>query len=279
MHFTVRLCRLSMSGLALVFLVFSAGCTPSDHPPPELLSAREVFERAKTGPASQVNPAGVFEADKALDTAEQRHQKKPGSPEARDLAYIALRKSQQADVDTRAMLADAERKRQKCSLHESIETRIADEGTQTKENVERSTHANAEGKAKAELAGVAGSASVKDDSRGMVVTIAGSTLFAPNDAALVPSADDPLNVVAAALTQTPDRRITVYGYTDTAGSDEGSMDLSQRRAEAVRLRLVSRGIAHDRIRAEGRGKNEPIASNATSNGRAANRRVEIVVEP
>jgi len=275
-------------------LLIAAACAPS-LPPPELRDARVVFEGTKTSSASEINPTGVFEASKALDTAEMRQQKKPGSSEARALAYIALRKSLRADVDARAVLAQAEQKRAEAVLErmkrgEPVDTKAlvgTSESVSTdiqRDNAERNDERNddmaaasPESKAKNKLASIGELASVKDDSRGMVVTIAGGAL-APNDAALTPSVRDGLNEVAVALEQMPDRSIAVYGYSDAAGSDEGSVELSRERAEAVRRHLVSRGIEQERIRAEGRGKQSPIASNATPDGRAANRRVEIVVE-
>jgi outer membrane protein OmpA-like peptidoglycan-associated protein len=277
--------------LALLIVV---ACAPS-LPPPELRDARVVFERTKSSAASEINPAGVFEASKALDTAETRQQKKAGSSEARALAYIALRKSLRADVDTRTELAQAEQKRAEAVLErmkrgEPVDTQELVATSEVvlpdirRDNVEGSSErngkiaaANPESKAKDKLASIGELASVKDDSRGMVVTIAGGAL-ASTDAALTPSVRDGLNEVAVALEQMPDRSITVYGYSDAVGSDEGSVELSRERAEAVRRHLVSRGIEQERIRAEGRGKQFPIASNATPDGRAANRRVEIVVE-
>jgi outer membrane protein OmpA-like peptidoglycan-associated protein len=71
-------------------------------------------------------------------------------------------------------------------------------------------------------------------------------------------------------------RVTVEGYTDSVGSDAYNMKLSQRRADAVRDYLVSKGIASDRIRTEAFGETRPVASNDTAEGRAQNRRVEII---
>jgi OOP family OmpA-OmpF porin len=71
----------------------------------------------------------------------------------------------------------------------------------------------------------------------------------------------------------------VQGYTDSRGSDALNQDLSQRRAEAVRAYLVRRGVPSDRITAQGMGASNPIADNDTAEGRADNRRVELVVQP
>uniref|UniRef100_UPI002FE40654 OmpA family protein n=1 Tax=Tepidimonas sp. TaxID=2002775 RepID=UPI002FE40654 len=67
------------------------------------------------------------------------------------------------------------------------------------------------------------------------------------------------------------------GHTDSVGSDAYNDRLSLRRAEAVKAYLVSKGIPADKVRTEGRGKREPVADNATAEGRAKNRRVDVTI--
>ena len=86
-----------------------------------------------------------------------------------------------------------------------------------------------------------------------------------------------LDTVAVALKQAPDRKIVVEGYTDSTGTDAVNMPLSQARASEVRAYLISRGVPEQNIIAKGFGPDRPIASNKTAEGRASNRRVEIVV--
>lgn len=88
-----------------------------------------------------------------------------------------------------------------------------------------------------------------------------------------------LDVVAAALADAPDTALKVLGHTDSIGSELYNLELSIRRAEAVMEYLRARNIALARLRANGRGEAEPIADNATVEGRAVNRRVEIIVRP
>lgn len=83
-----------------------------------------------------------------------------------------------------------------------------------------------------------------------------------------------------ALSQgSPDPRIVVEGHTDSQGSQAFNLHLSTRRAQAVRDLLISRGVAEDRIRSEGLGFSRPIADNKSAEGRANNRRVELVIQP
>jgi outer membrane protein OmpA-like peptidoglycan-associated protein len=114
----------------------------------------------------------------------------------------------------------------------------------------------------------------------MVITLSGGVLFASGKSELLPAAQLKLNSVADALMQQdPDSKMVVEGHTDSQGGDAYNQDLSQRRAQTVRDYLVSRGVAADRATAQGFGPSRSIADNKSAEGRANNRRVEIVVEP
>jgi outer membrane protein OmpA-like peptidoglycan-associated protein len=145
---------------------------------------------------------------------------------------------------------------------------------------ERERREAADKRAAQAAADLAAFASVKQEPRGMVITLSGSVLFVTNHSDLLPSAQVKLNEVAGALTkQDAESKIVVEGHTDSQGEASYNQDLSQRRAQSVRDYLVSRGIAADRITAQGFGLTRPIADNASAEGRANNRRVEIVVLP
>ena len=88
-----------------------------------------------------------------------------------------------------------------------------------------------------------------------------------------------LNSVALVLKEYNKTSITVSGHTDSVGKDDLNMKLSQDRANSVAQYLSSQGVDGGRISAVGKGKSEPIADNATENGRAQNRRVEITINP
>jgi outer membrane protein OmpA-like peptidoglycan-associated protein len=116
----------------------------------------------------------------------------------------------------------------------------------------------------------------KEEARGTIITLSGSVLFRSNDSALLPAALSGLDQVAEALVARG-QRVSVEGYTDSRGSPSSNMVLSQRRAEAVRTYLITRGFPMDKIEAHGMGPDRPIADNASAEGRANNRRVEIVI--
>jgi outer membrane protein OmpA-like peptidoglycan-associated protein len=128
------------------------------------------------------------------------------------------------------------------------------------------------------VAALATLAAVREEERGLVVTLSGSVLFRSAKSTLLPSAKVKLDQVATALLSIRARNLIVEGNTDSQGSESYNQDLSQRRADAVRDYLVQKGYPADRIQARGMGKGSPIADNASPEGRANNRRVEIVIE-
>ena len=101
--------------------------------------------------------------------------------------------------------------------------------------------------------------------------------FATNKTQILPESEEALNELAAFMTEHSAIAIRITGHTDAVGSDEANQVLSEGRANAVRDELIRRGIAAERIEAEGKGESEPIADNATEEGRAKNRRVEFTI--
>jgi OOP family OmpA-OmpF porin len=94
---------------------------------------------------------------------------------------------------------------------------------------------------------------------------------------LKPEGRQLLDQVAQQVKSVSLETVIAVGYTDSIGSVQYNLGLSERRANAVKSYLVSKGVAADRIYTEGKGKSDPIASNATAEGRAKNRRVEIEI--
>lgn len=267
------------------------GCG-STLPPRELVDARAAYQSASKGPAAQQSPAELHVAKQSLDQAERSFSDDGDSPQTKDYAYIAIRKSQLAEASARAFLAHkdkeaAEREAQNLTIDqlrsaqkELSSTKQSLEKTQDQLAAEKAAREAAEKKAAQALADLQKIAAVKQESRGMVITLSGAVLFASNEATLLPAAIVKLNEVADALIKgNPDASITVEGHTDSQGQRQYNMDLAKKRADAVREQLVSRGVAADRITAAGVGPDRPIADNKTAEGRANNRRVEIIVEP
>lgn len=154
----------------------------------------------------------------------------------------------------------------------------SEQATAEQLSAEQKARVEAEQKTADALAALAKLAAVKEEARGLVITLSGSVLFRSDEATLMPGAEARLNQVADALLASRGRNVVVEGFTDSQGSDQYNIDLSQRRADAVRHYLVQRGYDPARIQGHGIGEGRPVADNATPEGRANNRRVEIVLE-
>ena len=103
--------------------------------------------------------------------------------------------------------------------------------------------------------------------------------FDTNSTLLKPGFTTTLDQIAESLNKYPNSLVDVYGHTDAVGSDSYNQTLSENRARVVADYFISRGVTPARIRSTGFGKTQPIASNDTPEGRAANRRVEIKIVP
>jgi outer membrane protein OmpA-like peptidoglycan-associated protein len=304
----------SMQFLILVtFVAFIAGCATVA--PNELINARLAYQHASEGPAEQLAPVELHKAHEALDLAEKSFQKEPDSYKTKDLAYAAQRKSEMAGA-LGVMAADKASKDKANVAFQNKQTEIVKQGKQDLSDSEKQTAearaeidkqaALKEAKEKSDadlemqqaeivkqgkqdlsdsekrtadaLAALASLAAVKQEERGLVITLSGGVLFRSAESTLLSSAQVKLDQVADALLNVRARNLIVEGHTDSQGSISYNQDLSQRRADAVRDYLVQRGYPADRIQALGKGKGSPIADNASPEGRANNRRVEIVIE-
>ena len=256
--------------------VLAVGCAETT--PKELNDARHAYRGAAEGPAAQYTPAQLHSAQQSLQLAEKTFKEEGNSSMTRDRSYVAMRKAQLADTQariemTRNKLADMEKQAGQAQVAElNNAKRQLEEEEQRRKLAEASAQKTAE-----ELARLA---TVKQEERGMVITLSGSVLFASNKSELLPAAQQRLSEVAKALnTSNPNSQIVVEGHSDGKGSESYNLELSAKRAEAVRSYLVSQGVSQDRIRSQGLGFTRPVGNNKSAEGRANNRRVEIVVQP
>jgi outer membrane protein OmpA-like peptidoglycan-associated protein len=268
--------------------------------PRELFDARMMYERASEGPASQLASDEMAAAARALDRAEREYQLRPGSQEARDLAYVAQRRVLIAESKVRADQARQARDAALAQLSEQgrrtatelseARTRLeieqqrqaaAEEELQRRQQLlesEQRAREQAEQQASEALRELERFAEVREEKRGTVISLPGSLLFPPGETDLAPGAQRRLEEVADVLRQHPQVRLVIEGHSDSRGADDYNYELSYFRALAVKDDLVSRGIPADQVEAVGYGETRPIAPNTSAEGRAANRRVEIVVQ-
>lgn len=283
---------------ATFILVGAVGCGAAAVPS-ELTAARTAYSRAASGPAATVAPTELHKAKQSLDAAERSYDNDGDSRVTRDLGYAAERQVEIAESRARALQTAAGTEQieaQKLAATEAQRQQTAAQLAQANQQISAQSQAlqaqqtalqgeverrkEAEKRAADAASTLAKLATVKQEPRGMVITLSGSVLFASGKSELLPSAQAKLDEIARALTeQDPESTMVVEGHTDSQGAEQFNQQLSQRRAEAVRTYLVSRGIASDRVTAEGHGLSRPVADNGTAEGRANNRRVEIVVKP
>jgi outer membrane protein OmpA-like peptidoglycan-associated protein len=102
-------------------------------------------------------------------------------------------------------------------------------------------------------------------------------LFDTGRAELKPGAVRPIEQIASFLNENPERSVQIEGFTDSQGGNEYNLELSQKRADAVAMAIIQRGIDAQRVRAMGYGEEFPKASNDSAGSRQLNRRVEIIV--
>lgn len=279
---------LTRSAFALALASVSACATSTA--PAELTTARASYLQAQQGSAATHDPADLHTAKKALDAAEHSFQEDGDTQSTRDLAYTADRRARIAEARGNASVLTETQQKTIADMHSSQAAQLGkanqkleaqgqaiENQTQVIES-ERLARAEAEKRAAQAQADLAKFASVKEESRGTVITLSGGVLFASAKSELLPTAQLKLNTVADALMkQDPDSKMVVEGHTDSQGGEAYNQDLSQRRAQTVRDYLVGRGVAADRVTAQGFGPSRSIADNKSPEGRANNRRVEIIV--
>ena len=113
----------------------------------------------------------------------------------------------------------------------------------------------------------------------LVLEMPSGITFATNQTAIEPQFRGTLDQVAQVLGRYNQTYLDVYGHTDSDGAEAYNQDLSERRARAVGDYLAMRGVQSARIATRGFGETQPVASNATAEGKAQNRRVEIRIAP
>ncbi len=118
-----------------------------------------------------------------------------------------------------------------------------------------------------------------DNGQAILVNLPDGVTFDVGSYTLRPAFRATLDTIATNLNQYPNSLLDVYGHTDSTGSDAYNQTLSENRARTVANYLTSRGVSAARLRSQGFGETMPVADNATEEGRARNRRVEIKIVP
>jgi len=117
------------------------------------------------------------------------------------------------------------------------------------------------------------------DQHRLKISMTDATAFEVNSAQIKRGFNSTMDKIAKVLNKYGKTELLIVGHTDSTGSEQYNQTLSEQRAQSVYQYLQARGVIHQRLNAYGRGELEPVASNATNEGRRLNRRVEIIVVP
>ena len=221
----------------------------------------------------------VYRADRLLKIAEAealaRFAEERADHFTRERAQLAAQLREQELAKAQQALSsaqiEAERQRQQA-------TRYRDDAMSARNEAELARlQAEAAQQEAAQLQAELASLQAKETERGMLLTL-GDVLFEVDRAELKPGATLKLDELAAVLKRNESAEVDIEGHTDSTGTRAYNLELSQRRAEAVRDYLISRGVPAERVSARGLGPDYPVASNTDQAGRTQNRRVDIVIQ-
>lgn len=276
--------------------LFLGGCSPAMVKPDGADDARAKLTQLQSDPQlASLAPVAIKEAEAAVIAAERLQD---DEALGRHLVAVADRKVDIASaraqsrllVDQRKLLSEQReaarlesrtrevgmaRSDMKAAQGDAARARSEADAARSETDAARSETEAARAQA-AELQRELDELNAKETDRGLVVTL-GDVLFSTGKSDLKGGATANLGKLAAFLNRYTDRTISIEGHTDSVGGEDYNMDLSRRRAEAVKTYLVSQGIAGARIEATGRGEGAPISGNDSVTGRQQNRRVEVII--
>jgi outer membrane protein OmpA-like peptidoglycan-associated protein len=256
-----------------------------------LLQKREQELRLAKKETKQARSIALSETEKAERAKNEAEARARDAEQARTMALLATEKAERAkrEAEEARLLASVESAEKEKAIREAA--RRAQEAEQARIQAEararEAERARREAAAKAEAAERAkaeidelliqlSDLKAMQTERGIVLTI-GDVLFAFDKATLSPEAFRNVDKLVDFLQKHTNRSVLIEGHTDSVGTDEYNLNLSEKRADAVKNALVAKGVGEERITPKGYGKKYPVASNNTPEGRQLNRRVEVVV--
>ncbi len=241
----------------------------------EITDAREAVERAED---ARITALRKEAAEREAATVMAKNQAQADALKAQADAAQSQMQAQQAQMQAQQAQLQAEQakaaKAQADAARAQAEAQAAEERAKAAQANKSAEDANAvREKLKDQLNSVL---QTSETARGLIVNMS-DVLFDTGKYTLKPTTQISLAKVAGILLAYPGLKVQVEGYTDSTGSDELNQKLSENRAGAVKDFLVSQGVSPANIASEGFGKNDPVADNSTTAGRAQNRRVNMVV--
>ena len=271
-------------GLLVVGSLVGGGCTAGS-PPVALEQARTAYAQAEHTPEVVANaPVPLQEANKALQRAERVWTDDHDTEEVQHLATLASQRVEIAKAAAEKKVAEAqiqqateERDRVLLDARTREAQRAQGEATRAQQQAQAATsQAQAATSQVQQLQRELAALQAKQTDRGLVLTL-GDVLFETGKADLRPGALRNLYPLVTFLQKYSERRVLIEGHTDSVGSEAYNLELSERRADAVRDFLLQNGVKAAQLTARGYGKASPVASNDTVEGRQQNRRVELII--
>lgn len=270
----------------LVFTLAACGNSRPENEPgyKELERARQAVARAEQNPCVGGDaPLDLKKAQENLGRAEYTWYDEEGDLDEEEAeyvihySYLAERYAEVAEARCRA--AEAERTWQRVLSENDQVAREARALALAHEKAARANRLRLE-KLEREIDALRGTrengVTTRQEDRGLVITMS-DVLFAFDSDRVSAQYGPMLDKLVGYLSESQDHAVLVEGHTDAIGTHEYNQDLSERRADAVRRALVSRGARSSQIKVRGYGETRPVASNNSSNGRRQNRRVELIV--
>lgn len=272
-----------LSGALAVALL--SGCSSTPESMNKIDEVRQHYEQlSRSSDAREYAPVVLSEAERSVEKLNQMVEGNADDQAIDHQLYLTDRKLDIVEATITQKKSDAEVANAEVARKDILLNARTREAEQAKAEASR---LSAEAKAAEnyadlmaararELQQTVSDLKAKETDRGLVLSL-DNILFDVNKATLKPGAERTIEKISEFLNEYPDREIIIEGFTDSTGSDEYNLQLSQRRADAVKEALTGNSVEPGRVQTKGYGEAYPVASNDTNPGRLQNRRVEIVI--
>jgi len=279
--------QLYLAFAVVLTLSFIGACETK---PPEsglLTQARNAVSQAEADPnVAKYAPTELERARRLLVNAEGAAKEKGADDKitahyaylATQMARISGQRAQEQVATARIKQGEVERQQILLAARENEAQNAQAAAAQARNEAQNAQSQVAQAQAEAQrLAAQLENVQSAQTDRGTVLTLGGDVLFDTGRAELKPGAERSIQQIAAFLNEHPERRVQIEGFTDSQGTDDFNLELSQKRSDSVAMAIIQRGIDAQRVRAMGYGEAYPKASNGSPGSRQLNRRVEIIV--
>jgi len=277
-----------MKALPLIALTVAAAvtaaCATAPRTSPAIDAARVRIDNVAADPlAREAAASSIAAAEQDLKRAEQALAERESRETIEHYAYLANRNAEiaaeqvgerRAKVAVDQAQADRDRVLLQARTAEAERAKAEADRARAQADAARAEALSATADAE-QLRNELTALQAKPTERGMVLTL-GDVLFDTARADLKPGALPTIERLADFMREHEGYQLMIEGHTDSRGDDAYNLQLSERRADAVRAALLSRGLSGDRVRVHGLGESFPVASNDSADGRQQNRRVEVV---